>query len=373
MSDQPNGPVFIEWTASSAQAFLDALRLSRPEWDTYFQHRGKPDQDWQRDWIFRGQSSIKHELKPRAWREPSVENPTIDRLRSMISMSPLLSQELDRVVLGWRFSHPVPVLTDEEWQAKRQLLLLAVVQAFAEIIAVREFTNLADELGFRASRLPAWTDEDGYLQRLMSVLFPEPRNILDLAMAEASGEDVHRQLLRAQLELWANPAVALAQHHGIPTRLLDWTHNPITAAFFAANAVSDPSVDDFLVVYALHEQTFGRHIRIVEVPASENDFLRAQSALFTLDLKAEALLYQNGSFPSIEESIKHLGYKLPDVAWPKKYMLPISQAPELLRLLWLERTTQAHVMPSLDNVAAAVVTKIRLSGDTSKLEEIGST
>ncbi|MEQ6886607.1 FRG domain-containing protein [Salicola sp. Rm-C-2C1-2] len=41
--------------------------------------------------------------------------------------------------------------------------------------------------------------------------------------------------------------MAIAQHHGLPTRLLDWTYNPLVAAFFSC--FSEPEKD--AVVYCL--------------------------------------------------------------------------------------------------------------------------
>ena len=46
--------------------------------------------------------------------------------------------------------------------------------------------------------------------------------------------------------------LAIAQHTGLPTRLLDWTHNPLVAAFFAAN--ENNTLDG--IVYAVKVTAF---------------------------------------------------------------------------------------------------------------------
>lgn len=85
--------------------------------------------------------------------------------------------------------------------------------------------------------------------------------------------------------------LAIAQHHGLPTRLLDWTTNPLAAAFFAV-ADSDGSCD--AAIYVL-ELTRNVEHKYVDDPFSEDmssvyrydapcidDRIFAQHGVFTL-------------------------------------------------------------------------------------------
>jgi hypothetical protein len=86
--------------------------------------------------------------------------------------------------------------------------------------------------------------------------------------------------------------IALAQHYGLPTRLLDWTRNVFVAAYFAAEEASNPESkqDEKLAVWALHYPAMGtlheidrwhEPIIIVTAPSASNPNLRAQQGAFT--------------------------------------------------------------------------------------------
>jgi hypothetical protein len=186
---------------------------------------------------------------------------------------------------------------------------------------------------------------------------------------------------------WPQPDVletlAIAQHHGVPTRLLDITHNAFVAAFFAADDARDEkkvqnaarfgvwAVDLSLVRQAVtlrvregRDQDKDRKPRVIYVtaPRADNSFLHHQDGLFLLDQEASLRRHADGSFEPLDVAIDDihqevqlsgstLEYFRPSPASPMVMVTaPREVAMDVLDLLDREFYNRARIMPTHDNV-----------------------
>jgi FRG domain len=152
---------------------------------------------------------------------------------------------------------------------------------------------------------------------------------------------------------------ALAQHHGVPTFLLDWTENSWTAAYFASIPSRDNEHD--VCVWALNQKAsqsgvfsylvgFPYDFRRVEFYPDLEQVVHQFSMPATTHLDFPWLHGVSGRTSELYEAglAKHFPQ---DSVILRKVILEKTHLPELRRLLRIEGITQAHLMPSLDNLA----------------------
>ena len=292
-----------------ASEFLTILRRSNNRWWN--------DDDNYSPWVFRGVGNAEGwKLHPSAWRHVGNK---LEPMRRIVAAKKL-HIGCDE---GENESHRIY----REWHASEQEALF-------------QFATLANEVGFRVNPKTYSKDRSPIAQGRIHLI---------------RGDGV-----RPDIEL-----MALAQHHGVPTRLLDWTQQPLVAAFFAASPLFRSEPESQICVWALNtdglmgsganERSYGGFRLEIHRPArGENQFLHSQGGVFTELYGTEKYFMDHCAWPSLEDVLEPIDLEEPILVG---YTLDASHVPELLKLLDREGVNAALLMPTMDNVAKTVLAR----------------
>ncbi|WP_085631280.1 FRG domain-containing protein [Pseudomonas sp. R16(2017)] len=221
--------------------------------------------------------------------------------------------------------------------------------AVAEYKLLRDFYRKADSLGLDVPRSDILRDRlyQEYDSRAFFKI-SDGQRWLPIDMLESAG---------------------LAQHYGIPTRLLDWTYDPFVAAFFAS--LSSEIADGNICVWAFNTMMMGTltardlncPLNMVTPHYGGNPNLAAQKGLFTHWAKNIPLVEDFSTYPVVDrrpldELIQgYLAEKKLSVCQPIfiKMLLPDRQVPSLAVCLRDLGYGPAKMFPGYSGVAAELL------------------
>ncbi len=283
-------------------------------------------------WIFRGHWEYDWDIIPSAFRKPDKHGKEWYEkfhLKSYSHTSPVTSQPNRTARVFYTDNMTLS-------QSKRKNIVIFKKQIEAESILLRNFMATANSLGIECNYTPSvYTYEnelrDAFTQNNMDKIKDWPdSNLLSV--------------------------MALAQHHGLPTRLLDFSYNALFAAFFAAkdsfdNRFEYPQLNKRLCIWAIDEKKIMNIMgarpdspwQKIPAPTNRSSNIFAQEGLLILDTLAnERFLSNEGEWQDLISMEKTADFV--------NLTLPQSESKELLRLLWEHDIKPAKINPNLDIV-----------------------
>lgn len=148
---------------------------------------------------------------------------------------------------------------------------------------------------------------------------------------------------------------ALAQHHRVPTRLLDFTYNPYVAALFATFVSPDDEKErnqdkhDPIVVWAVNYTSLelkDSDLKLVVQPRTRIGFLQAQDGVFLYDKNVDEDIREKKGWESFEAKFARDA----DANTYFKFEIPFAKCDHLRLRLRQFGIFEPSIMPSFDVV-----------------------
>ena len=227
-----------------------------------------------------------------------------------------------------------------------------------EINIASSFRDLIDKLltGYSCGHVVFRGVQDKTNHKLISSLGRTDTTLTcGLSIQQFEEETFSRFKLRARPQLEFDPKndwewLALAQHHGLPTRLLDWTTSPLIAAYFAtkpeigANGKLINCNTNGGAIFAMHTCNY------IDISEDYSPFSYPTHGLFYPPHLTERISGQFGVFSIQPDPIKEFqeDFFTNNGNWIHKIEFSQQTAEEIQKCLYLLGIRHESVFPDLD-------------------------
>jgi FRG domain len=301
----------------SATEFLSTIRRSNGRWWS----NGKCN------WIFRGQGDSRWKLLPAAWRQ---RNDAFGNALSYLIRNPYPQWEQE-------------LFGDRKFFTREQTVVAAAT-TFLEWHLINDFEQRCRRIG-----IP-----------LQTLIKDEHRSPWEAITAMCVNDGGEKYFCGSYMSL-----VAVAQHHGVPTRLMDWTDDPIHAAHFAVHSIPEdsPAIAFFAVDVEASLQFNGSkipghgegypsiHVRVSRPSREQSPNMLSQKAALTgLNFNFGWRPPSTGVWHDLE-TVFDAEPKATGVDWLHKFELPRAEVGTLKSLIERENVDMSVLMPSIDSAA----------------------